>query len=367
MKLLISGYYGMRNSGDDALLLTTASFLNRDKSRKMFSTSGIVPNLKLRNKPVEVTPIYPKVNRFKGHSLMYNLRNFNKFDYVVFGGGSVLHDSFGIKKKIFQVKSAKKGGIVVGVGVGPFTKVKDEKACKKFLDSCNFISVRDKNSYDIAQSLTRNNVVLANDIVPSLYEHLELPNTKGQRCGVGFSLCDYESYIGKNTDVEIERRIKLAKIIEYITLDLKEPVYLYTFNGHDKVGDYKINKDIFEMLNPQAQLSVKIISYIDNPERYFQLLSNLRVTISMRLHCSVFSLMTHTPNIMLSYHPKCDEWSKLINGFESRTFSSSSFEVDDIVNSLNTTFENQSTIIEQLNVKQIVNSSMKNWEFLKQL
>src|SRR5690606_30349603 len=128
--ILFTGYYGHQNTGDDAFVEVASwgakKFWSKDNNR--FLASG----LKL---PKTIVPAkgYPfEVKKTYGLQASVLLNNTNAFIYA---GGSTIHSELqnnnirlkAVQKKM-QGKKFKFGGI--GVSIGPFKSMADEKAVK---------------------------------------------------------------------------------------------------------------------------------------------------------------------------------------------------------------------------------------------
>lgn len=305
-KVFLSGYYGMQNSGDDALLMSTAlgakRFLNADSLAISSPTRVKLPMLDA------FAPALAERQNFRGENRFRHLVSAAKANRIIFGGGSVLHCPSDIHMKRAMMKLAGKGPhMAIGVGVGPFYTSAAEKACAKFLNECHYIGVRDEESFDIASALAPSaNIEMTFDIAPMLIDYIpEDPINTIQRRGIGVALCPKERLHG-NPEAEQERLRAIATALTTASRESGEPVFLIDLNGHAKLGDATVHNELRSYL--PKDIPVFTVPYNSNPLRLMERLRHLRVVIGMRLHASILSYMVDTPVLSLNYHSKCVGW-----------------------------------------------------------
>lgn len=141
--ILISGYYGFGNSGDDALLLS----MIRD-----FESKGLKKNITvLSANPKETKRIYGvnAINRINPFALFYY---FVKCRLFISGGGTLIQDGTSTKSLIYYlwlIKSAKLLGrktMLYANGIGPVNRDRNKARVKKVLNRVDCITVRDEKS-----------------------------------------------------------------------------------------------------------------------------------------------------------------------------------------------------------------------------
>ena len=300
----ISGYYGMNNSGDDALLNATVwgakKFLLADKvaitSPKKIAMNGI-GNLSATLKTTQ---------QFKGQNRLINYKNALLSRQIIFGGGSVIHNSHDINLKLDMMKLSRGRHLALGISIGPFRDSQAESACRKFLNRCHFVGLRDNESFEIARDIAPNsNIQKTFDLAPLLLMNESFKLKRVPRRGIAINLCSENDQPGltKGDHYRIE---KIAKLIKLVHQNLKEPIYLFNMNGDLKVGDNALHKKLQSLL-PQ-DIEVKIINYDSNPFRLLQRLASFKAVVSTRLHGNIFGFLSETPTISINYHKKCDAW-----------------------------------------------------------
>src|SRR5690625_2502258 len=146
-KLLISGYYGFDNSGNEAVLWSILTALEAQAKSKSIRVEPIV----LSANPAETTKRYgvEAIDRMSPLALIRALR---KSDGLISGGGSLLQDVTGWKTIPYYIgvmrlaHLLRKPVFVYSQGMGPVTRPALQKMIRKTLRKCAYISVRDAES-----------------------------------------------------------------------------------------------------------------------------------------------------------------------------------------------------------------------------
>ncbi|ABA89042.2 pyruvyltransferase superfamily protein [Syntrophotalea carbinolica DSM 2380] len=330
------GYYGMKNTGDDALLSVCNWGVRKYlKVQKVFATSTKINNPYLGD---GFSPVYRSKVFLRGENSLRAYLAASLSSSVVFGGGSVFHTAKYINKMAQFVKFAGKGlHFAVGVGVGPFRDLNAERACAKLFNNLSFVGVRDQLSFDIVTDICPNiRCEKTFDLAPLLpllsSNNLNSKINTQPKKGIGFALCDYESFVGGDTKREIIRREKIKKFIDLLDPNEVQELIFIDFNGHYKFGDHKIHNEIIGKID--KRFKVTHISYHSNPGIALRAISNLRAMVAMRLHSAIFSYVVNIPSIILSYHEKCNQWANDIGVPSSCLFDSVSFDPSELSDSV---------------------------------
>lgn len=357
----VVGYYGMKNSGDDALMYATLwgakNMLNH--TRVSLGLYGM-PDKDLLVKhqfPLHQQQAFPGYNRLTHYRAALQSHN------VIFGGGSVLHSESDIQLKRHMLKlSNSQQSRAVGVSLGPFVNTAAEKACAQFLNECPFVGLRDKASLSIAKAIApQANVKLTFDLAPALLCCTPPPKTRTKaRRGIALALCPVaiNPFGEVNDNAELNRVRHIAQLIENIYRQTGEPIILLTFNGHHQLGDSQINSAIFNRLC--GKLPIVIKPYDANPLNVLKDLSQYRAIISMRLHGSILGYLAKTPVISLNYHRKCAGWCEQIGLPRNYQFSADELATNEIAQQVVNGLEN-GFIQPQLTVEDALNQTLLNW------
>jgi polysaccharide pyruvyl transferase WcaK-like protein len=354
------GYYGMQNSGDDALMHATAwgakhlincentiVGLYGDHTREIQSDHKVA--LKFNQ-------------RFPGQNRLLHYKTALQSERIIFGGGSVLHSEtdINLKRQLMFLSNPRKS-IAVGVGIGPFNSLGAEKSCAKFLNECGYVGVRDVESLDIAKSIAPNaNVKKTFDLAPLLLCSKQYKLQKGERKGIALSLCSVAINAMGKTDklAEQQRFQKFTELIKQLYIKTGEPITLIEFNGHSSLGDWKINNNIIAKLDNTIPINVE--KYEPNPMKLLEKLSSYRAIISMRLHGSILGFLANTPVLSVNYHSKCEGWCDEVGLSKDYQIDLFNLNIEKVVSliikGLSTSF-----ISPTLSVNTALNNSLSNW------
>ncbi len=150
MKVLISGYYGFYNIGDEAILKSIIEALRNED-----------PNIDIvvLSNDVEYTKSTYKVNAINRWKLNDIYKELLKCDGLISGGGSLFQDVTSSRSILYYTgiiwlaKLAKKPIFIYAQGVGPIEKKSNRKIVGKFFNKVDYITLRDKESKLLLNSI----------------------------------------------------------------------------------------------------------------------------------------------------------------------------------------------------------------------
>lgn len=308
--ILYTGYYGQKNTGDDAFVEVSAwgasKFWHKNNNRFLGIQSRL-PKTIIPSKgfPFEIKGTY----KFQSNILLDNTQA------LIYAGGSTLYrelpkDSIRLKaihKKI-NGKKIKIGGI--GVSVGPFKSIKDEEAVQSYLKQMDFLSVRDQASFDFVSSINNlpynpiNSFDLA-ALLPEIYNY-EKTLFEREKKIIGISVCRFESLHKDMSDKHEEKRNSmLVDLIKQLDNNDKIHFKFYVINGNDSVGDLGLTK---ETINNSRPKSYEIVSYTKETRQIFESIAQCDFVISTRLHAAIFACFAEVPFMLNEYHRKCADF-----------------------------------------------------------
>lgn len=149
-KILISGYYGFGNSGDDALLLSII---------QDFDSKGLKGNIVvLSAHPRQTKKAYGvrAAGRLNPFSLLYHFMTAHLF---ISGGGTLIQDGTSTKSLLYYlslISFAEKLGkkvMLYANGIGPVSRKKNRQRVKDVLSKVDVITVRDEKSLEELSAL----------------------------------------------------------------------------------------------------------------------------------------------------------------------------------------------------------------------
>lgn len=334
--ILFTGFYGYKNTGDDAFIEVAewgAQKFWKKNNNRFLAISKNLPNTIVRSKGYPIT--IPKTYTLQSHLLL------NNTDYLISAGGSTIHNKLqrtNIKSKAIELKkngsNIKIGGI--GVSIGPFKSVEDEKAVESYLKNIDFLAVRDQASFDYASSLDLpyqpiNAFDLA-ALLPELYNFKTVQKQVNNVKTIGISVCPYES-IQPNMNVVDEAKRNEMTIALLKEIDKKEDVHFkfYVINGNARIGDYSLTLETIKKVSPK---SFEIVEYSKNTQNIWESIANCDFVIATRLHAAIFACFSDTPFMLNEYHRKCGDFLENVGYNNDYRLHNSEFEIDERVNQI---------------------------------
>ncbi len=302
-KVLIFGYYGFQNTGDEALLQT------------------VIQQMKNATQKIDVTVLtYNEEETYNRYNVkVVNRNNFKEVfkaikesDVVVSGGGSVLQDVTSSRSLIYYLSIiliAKRMGKKVmfyGNGFGPITKQANKKISKYILDKVDVITVRDHHSKELIQALgVKKNIQITADVAFGM----ELPTQdKIERLFKEEGLDDSKKLIGisiRNWKEHEAYKKTIAKAADY----LQKNNYQVVFIPMQYPDDLNISNNVAEMMETKP----KIITNQYSPDELLAIISGMELMVGMRLHALIFAAIADVPMVGLEYDDKINSFLKLVN------------------------------------------------------
>lgn len=354
------GYYGMENAGDDALMLSALHGIRstNEHAKVLISSSTEIKSIR----GTTLAPTLSLHQAFRGQNRLKNYWNAFRSNAIVFGGGSVLHNSHDLKIKMDMVKLC--GGDfsrAAGVSIGPFVDSEAESHCAALLNKLDFVGVRDQQSYDIAQSIAPHaNCKLTFDLAPALVTHPDFKASTQDREGVLVNVCPVARTPNGDFDyqADAQRIAELAEGLKTIYQQTGEKISVISLNANGDFGDDILCNMLIEKLG--NTVPCVFIPYHHDTLNFIKVISSFKICISMRLHGNVFAYMTGTPSFSLNYHPKCEQWCEQIGLPEAHRIDLSEFDSASLAHSVIDGLQNGFQF-PALPVEKAVERSLSNW------
>ncbi|WP_226618592.1 polysaccharide pyruvyl transferase CsaB [Cytobacillus firmus] len=296
MKVVISGYYGFNNVGDEAILFSMIQVLQKVEP-------GIDITV-LSNDPAYTEKTYHvrAVNRWIVKEVYRALKG---SDGLISGGGSLLQDETGIKSipyytgviKLAQI--ANKPVFIYAQGMGPIHKKISRMIVKNVLGGTE-ITVRDLASKKLLETIGIRRPI---EIVPDPVIGLNLQNTEN-------TWFNAQSFSGKLVTVsvrdwpsEVDYKKKIAAALDSIAGAGNSVIFVPMHGEHDD----KASRDTAALMKEKSYIS----PFNDSIEAKIALIGKSNLLLGMRLHALIFSAITYTPFIALSYDPKIEAFADI--------------------------------------------------------
>lgn len=314
-KLVISGYYGFRNSGDEAVLKSILTALEEESHRSNVTIEPIV----LSGDPESTTSMYGvrSVHRMKLKEVREAIK---ESDGLISGGGSLLQDATGLKSIPYYlgvIKLAqwlKKPTFIYAQGIGPVNRKMFNPMIRSVFKACNYVSVRDEQSAEYLRGLGLQwNQI---HVVPDPVMGLPLPEANAEEISSvglnaqGTSVHTKLPVIGVSVRFWESDRKELTAIAAGLKkLCSKKAVHLRFMPFHLPI-DEQASRFVMEMLGDLGNKGseVSITKDLTDPQLMLQEVSNCDVVIGMRLHSLIYAASQYVPPVGISYDPKIDQF-----------------------------------------------------------
>lgn len=315
-EILISGYYGFENSGDDALLEAVLCDLKKSAEDAKLVVLSKNPNETSKKYNVE------SVGRTNLPSLILHLI---KAKLLVFGGGTLIQDATSTKSLVYYLAliiMARFFGTKVMLyanGIGPVSE-KNRKITTKVLNMVSAITLRDKNSKEELSQLnvTKPYVKLTADPVFTLSS---IGDEKGRKLLDAMGISKEEKCIGisirdfKTTDRDFEDKLACA-LKNACEKHKLTPVFIVL-----SPKDREISERVFQKIDIRGFVLCGL-----SFQQAISLSGCFSLNIGMRLHMLIYSAVSKTPSVGIVYDPKVSGFMEYSG--QSRYVFSDNFDKD---------------------------------------
>ena len=142
VKVAISGYYGFKNFGDEAILSVLVKHLK--------SLNNV--DITVFSSDTDYTSKTYSVNAVKRFDLKNVIKTIQDSDVLISGGGSLLQDVTSVKSVVYYSLIIALGllfnkkVIIFAQGIGPLNKKLSQFIVRNLLKNCSLVTVRDEKS-----------------------------------------------------------------------------------------------------------------------------------------------------------------------------------------------------------------------------
>lgn len=323
--VLISGYYGFNNTGDEAMIETMSTLLaKRDYGLIVLSSN-----------PERTKELY-NVQAYDRYKISEVIKAIKKSDLVVSGGGTLFQDVTS-KKSIWYylgivwlAQFLGKRVCVAYQGLGPLNTNLYRKMTKKILNkkSIKLVALRDEHAIQFAKELGihEDKIVFSSDMIfmmnpPQKERCMKIlnDNVHGYKNGqklIGLSIREWK---------DKDRTDLFALLADKLVEKYDARIVFFPFH---KPKDAEISKIIMHKMKHEDAAVLMPNRYL--PSEILGTMGLMDVNIGVRLHALVFSAVMNVPTIGISYDPKIDGFLELINMTPVCTYDE--IAVDKIIN-----------------------------------
>lgn len=307
MKVLISGYYGFGNVGDEAVLQAIIQGLLNHDSNIEITVLSASPSL---------TKDFYKINSIYSYDWLKIFAKMLKVDVFISGGGTLFQNVTSNRSFLYYLglvmlaRLMGKRVVIFAQGFGPLNGKFNRGLARLVLNRVKLITLRDKDSYHEIQKLGIKkpaihvtgdpSAILKNSSAEEGIKILSLEGVrKTDRPLLGVSVRS----VPKREEEKLYE--SLAKTIDWLS---KEYHYTPVFILFQCPEDMQETSRVISFMHESSN----VIFRICHPDEMLALISQFDLLIGMRLHSLIFATMNCVPMLGLSYDPKVEAFMRSI-------------------------------------------------------
>jgi polysaccharide pyruvyl transferase CsaB len=303
-RILISGYYGLRNTGDEAVLSAIIKGLR--------AQSDDVEIIVLSQSPEE-TSVTHGVRALPRMSPSVVTQAIDDCDLFISGGGSLLQDATSFKSLVYYLlviglaKRRRPKVMVLGQGIGPLRRGISRALTARTLAHLDLITVRDAQSAELLRELgIRDRIEVTAD--PTFI----LDPCPAEESGRLLR----EAGFGEDEDIiavslrkwpetpELESAV--SKALSALAEKVPARFLLVTMQTPD---DEELARQVAQAIGKPDRFVVQPALWSAN--QLLGVLSRCRLVVGMRLHALIFAAAAGTPSLGIVYDPKVEQFVKM--------------------------------------------------------
>jgi len=354
--IILSGYYGFRNSGDEAILSAIISNI-----RKLKNDVRIVA---LSKSPQDTKLMYnvDSVNRI---NLLKIIRVMKKSKLFINGGGNLMQDGTSTRSIIYYLSTtwlAKRLGLKVMVyanGIGPINRKINRKLTSKVLNEVDFITLRENLSIEELNNLKIQGPKIvvtadpaltiepvADNVVDKIFAEEGIP---GEEPLIGISVRKCEK------QVKFDERV-IAEAADYLIEKYGvKPLFIPMQHSKDM--------EIIHRITSKMSGKAYVLKGEYDASHLLGVIGRMEMLIGMRLHSLIYAASLGIPVVGLIYDPKIEGFLQYFHQASAGHVSELSFEklrqvIDQVWNNKADIREQLSGVTAELKKKALENAEI---------
>ena len=290
MKILIIGYFGRKNLGDDLMLSNLLNYICSEfPNVKVSVVLHDITSFNFDDREIEIIASSNKIEYLKA---------IIRANVLIWGGGTCFYDSgtsignrgltdlvkIGILCRVFNVKF-----YFLGVGIGKVTK-KVKSKLKVIFKLANYIYFRENKSIKLAKDMMAKRKIGRSGDLALLKESLEvdlgnLPNK-----------VDYITFSGVY-GYEVDEKV-IARLLDSASKKYNAKIVFLPCH-RSIVDDNILHNNIAKIMNRESD-----VLDINTIDEYISVIKGSVFHFGIRLHSIVLADMYGVPNLGIEYSPK---------------------------------------------------------------
>ncbi len=307
--IVISGYYGFGNSGDEAVLQSMLAALQQASQQSGIRLEPIV----LSSRPQWTERMYGvrAVHRMKPGKIIEAIR---QSEGLISGGGSLLQDATGLKTipyylGIIQLAQwMHKPVFIYSQGIGPIHRRIFHPFIRTLFHKSAYVSVRDDESKALLTKIGVHEQEV--EVVPDpVMGFLPLQLSEQISSAGELPLIGVSVRFWRQDRSELEG---LAQALGTIAAHMPARIRFLPFHQPE---DTEASRFVMERLPAEALKHAHIVTDVESPLAMIGQVAECQLLIGMRLHALIYSATQSVPLVGISYDPKID---RFLNRLEMR-------------------------------------------------
>jgi polysaccharide pyruvyl transferase CsaB len=336
--VMISGYYGFRNSGDDAILLAIINNLRNIKSDIRIVVLSKTPKITAKNYGVD------SIDRF---NLFEVVKAMKKTRLFLNGGGNLIQDVTSTRSLVYYLTTiylAKHMGLKVMLyanGIGPVTRHFNRYLTSKIINLVDVITLREEASLLELEALNVNNPEITVTADPAL----------------GLVPADPQEIqqVFINEEIPSDHTLAGFSIRKWAGYERYSPIIA---QAADYIEEKYNVKSVFVPLHFPSDLSVAediaskmkhtpfIIRNMYDIDKTLGIIKKLDMVLGMRLHALIYAVSLSVPVIGLIYDPKVQGFLEYVG--QPSAGNVANLEFENLKQLIDKVWNNRETISRQL-------------------
>ena len=292
--ILLSGYFGFDNGGDEAVLSAVVKMLlDILPDAPLIALSANPAKTEKANREYDLKA----VDRKNFRAIKDELQHAALF---ISGGGSLFQDVTSVRSVYYyaaMLKMAAKANVpsvVLAQGLGPLNTFLGRRRTKKAMQNCEFLSWRDAESLNLAVKigLPQNKMILTCDPVLNWNPDYAAKKHSGKKVLV--AVRPWRNF----AETEIVKAVDMLSAENY-------DVVLLPFQKN-------VDEDLANKINNALNNKCDILPY-ESPLQLYADIACADFLVGMRLHSLIMAKGAETACAAISYDPKIDSFAKREN------------------------------------------------------
>ncbi len=290
-RLLISGYYGYGNIGDETILQTLTRDLHALSKKCKLQVSVLSAN------PHMTTTLADEVFSSHRFCLSTLIKELVRAKGVISGGGGLIQDVTSTKSPWYYLgiialaRCLRKKVFVYANGVGPLQYPFNRWLSKLILSMANPLTVRDEHSEKMLQSWGIHHCQLTAD---PIFSYHPTP--------IQDPYPNHQDFIAVSLGRSRETNAKIPFFANYLDELSRKTGKTCVFTPFYRAYDSRFSQKVMDYMSEPSML----IDTFLLPEEMFSLLSRASIGVGMRLHFLVFLSLLGKPLLPIVYDPKVE-------------------------------------------------------------